>query len=236
MNKHFMIAMTTPLVCSSLIGLGVSAKAEPIPVREEHVVSDLPFFALASTEFDSEAENDLRLLEELSPLLDSIISFTRTSGIGTETSLPDSGPLPSRLISFAMNGPESIHGWVRNGYETNGIIIRPKKLWTEKFSLEEVAIGRARNRVARRILLKTIRTRLTSQPETIQIALFQAAETIWISGRPLTDGAGSPEERRAEDGIPSAEALLFWFAENESLCETVRKEARQKLEHLSATR
>ena len=104
---------------------------------------------------------------------------------------------------------------------------------TRPFRQQAVDKGLARDMAARRIFAAFLSKPHPGIPDKVQKSWFLAAMSVWIDGDPRRDVENdAPARRRAADGIPSAEALLEWFAENESFCESVRADATARLEDL----
>ena len=140
------------------------------------------------------------------------------------------GFVRSLYVGFLKQGPESPFGFGKAD-DQPGAIVRNRRQWTRLHSDEEVAAGRLRNRMARAAFLSALQSSDGPFPESIQLGMFLAACSVWLDAG-VMEGK-DPGRRRAEDGIPSAEALLEWFAENEDFCESVRAEARTRLDRLA---
>ena len=137
-----------------------------------------------------------------------------------------------RIERFLCAAPETELGFVRIPFETNGVSrfkVRIKRVRDDA----EVEKGRARNRAARRVFAEFLSEPHPDASGMVQELWLLAATSVWIDGvNGLFRETESTGRRREEDGIPSAEALLEWFAENESFCESVRVEARARLESI----
>jgi hypothetical protein len=62
---------------------------------------------------------------------------------------------------------------------------------------------------------------------------YATAQSFWIDVNPVRYGAGRASERREEDGIPSVESLLSWFATNVSSTAEIQEDANWRLSLLS---
>ena len=98
---------------------------------------------------------------------------------------------------------------------------------------EQLAANAETNAARRAMLLACLQSNCGNMEDGVQAAWLDACERIWICPPYYPDGGTKRASiRREEDGIPSSEALLEWFAENESFCESVRSQARTRLEHI----
>ena len=143
------------------------------------------------------------------------------------------GFVRSLYADFLKKGPESPFGFGRSG-DQPGAVIRNRRKWMRLHSDEDVAAGRLRNRMARAAFISSLQSSGRPFPETVQLGMFLASCSVWIDSGIMEDPK-APDRRREEDGIPSAEALLEWFAENEMSCESVRAKAKARLENLKKT-
>ena len=205
------------------------AKTETTDAPTEIKRSSFPAaFGCSSNAPAAELEALRSEFEKLVPFLNETKSDSFLSEAGN-ADYADPRPLSTRLVSFATSAPENPFGWVRNGHGTIGIMQGPRLSWERKYSDEQVETGRARNALARFVFVEKAMTALPSANPEIQKAIFNAAMDIWLSADDFADEEAAANRRRAEDGIPSAAALLEWFAENDSFCESVRAEARARL-------
>lgn len=141
-----------------------------------------------------------------------------------------------RIERFLCAEPETELGWVRGQLETNGCI-RVRHRIERVRDDATVEKGRARNGVARRVFAEFLSEPHPEASKEVQEFWLLAATSVWIdgvSGSSLFRESESTARRRAEDGIPSAEAILEWFAENDSFCESVRSQARARFERMKA--
>ena len=143
------------------------------------------------------------------------------------------GFVRSLYADFLKKGPESPFGFGRSG-DQPGAVIRNRRKWMRLHSDEDVAAGRLRNRMARAAFISSLQSSGRPFPETVQLGMFLASCSVWIDSGIMEDPK-APDRRREEDGIPSAEALLEWFAGNGSFCKRVRKEAESRLDSLQKT-
>ena len=137
----------------------------------------------------------------------------------------------SLYVGYLTKGPESAFGFGISESPTNSIVVNRRK-WKRLHSDEEVAAGRLRNRMARAAFVSCLQSSATSMPTVVQCGMFSAARSLWIRSEPKHGVVRPAEARREEDGVPSVESLLRWFAENELLCDEVRTEARRRLNAL----
>ena len=137
----------------------------------------------------------------------------------------------SLYVDFLKTGPESPFGFGRVD-DHPGTIIRNRRKWMRLHSDEEVSAGRLRNRMARAAFIFSLQASGSSYTETLQHGMFLASCSVWIHSNSMSEDPNAARRRREEDGIPSAEALLEWFAENEAFCESVRSDAKARLESL----
>ena len=104
---------------------------------------------------------------------------------------------------------------------------------SDRCSDAELAANAETNAARRAMLLACLQSNCGNMEDGVQAAWLDACERIWICPPYYPDGGTKRASiRRGEDGIPSSEALLEWFAENESFCESVRSQARTRLEHI----
>ena len=138
----------------------------------------------------------------------------------------------SLYVGYLTKGPESPFGLGRVD-DPPGAIVRNRRKWMRLHSDEEVAAGRLRNRMARAAFILFLKSSADSLPDVVQQGLFLASCSIWFDFDSMrNDGSNIQSRRREEDGILSAEAFLEWFAENENFCDSVRADAKARLESL----
>lgn len=224
--KTFLVVM--------FVFLGCLAKAEKTDARMENKSSAFPAeFGCSSNAPVAELQALRSEFVKLAPVLNKTTSGGRSSEDGN-AEFVDPRPLATRLVSFATTALENPFGRVRNGRGTIGIMQGPRLSWERKHSDEQVEAGRARNALARFVLIEQSMEALPSADPEIQEAFYDAAMDIWLSSADFAAEEDAANRRRAEDGIPSAEAILEWFAGNESFCESVRSRARTRLERMKA--
>ena len=195
------------------------------PNSESLLLSTIPLATPAAE--PKQEEELLRAFETIDPFARTTTNLLSVPLHGAAPMI-DSRSLESRLCAFATEGPESRYGRIRSD-ERSGPMSGARVVWGEKYSPDEVLAGRQRNRIARRILLEAMKERLPLADEAVQRAYLYAASSLWVVGHRGADGGGAAETRRKEDGIPSEETILEWFANNGALCDSVRAEARKQL-------
>jgi len=219
--KTFLVVMFVSWACL--------AKPETTDAR---IFSAFPaVFGCSSNAPAAELEALRSEFAKLAPFLNETTSAVFSPETGN-VEFVDPRPLATRLVSFATAGPEIPFGWVRNGGGTIGIMQGPRLSWERKHSDEQVEAGRARNALARFVFVEQSMEALPSANPEIQKAFFDAAMDIWLSSADFSAEEDVANRRRKEDGIMSVEALLEWFAENEAFCESVRSDAKARLESL----
>ena len=144
--------------------------------------------------------------------------------------------LASRLVVFATWLPDHRFGPRRppvlEKSERRRILNVPPHL-SDRCSDAELAANAETNAARRAMLLACLQSNCGNMEDGVQAAWLDACERIWICPPYYPDGGTKRASiRREEDGIPSSEALLEWFAENESFCESVRSQARTRLERM----
>ena len=166
--------------------------------------------------------NDFERLRPLElDMVDETLGPERTDG------------LASRLVRFATWLPDHRFGPRRppalERRNSRRISNLPPPL-SDRYSDAELAANADTNAARRAMLLDCLRSNFANMEDGVQTAWMDACDRIWIHPPYYPDGGAKRAAiRREEDGIPSAEALLAWFAENETSCESVRAEAKARL-------
>lgn len=144
--------------------------------------------------------------------------------------------LASRLVRFAKWLPD--HRFVPRRppalekSEQLRILNHPPHL-SDRYSDVELAANAETNAARRAMLLACLQANYGNMEDGVQAAWLDACERIWIRPPYYPDGGTKRAAiRREEDGISSAEVLLEWFAENENFCESVRADAKMRLDKL----
>ena len=116
---------------------------------------------------------------------------------------------------------------------TNDFFAGTRLVESDVFTPEQVCAGQNRNRIARCIAFSFFATNGESLGKDAQLHWLDACVKIWINNpkKSIWD-EGLAARRREEDGIPSAEALLRWFVDNENFCDEVRAAASNRLERI----
>ena len=176
-----------------------------------------------------------RILLDLCPLS---LSATNPIVVSSMSGHPVSDPrtLASRLVAFVTDRPDHrvIAGRPAFLVQRRG----PQKYRrssspTDGLTDEELRDGALENARRRRLLFSFLSANANKMDAEVQREWFFAFVRIWILPPYYPDGGYRRAAiRREEDGISSAEALLEWFAENESFCESVRTDAKARLESL----
>ncbi len=152
--------------------------------------------------------------------------------VGSTNAVPDSTPLRIRMAQFATEGPEQrlarVPGEVTAGYGSG-----PRMAWRLQYTEAEVAAGRNRNHLARLLALREISLGYDEMDDEVREDYYATAQSFWIDVNPVRYGAGRASERREEDGIPSVESLLSWFATNVSSTAEIQEDANWRLSLLS---
>lgn len=145
--------------------------------------------------------------------------------VQTETNGPPQ-PLAVRVLSFATKGPEDVIGRVWASDQSDTRFGGARFTWGNKYSEEEVAAGRMRNRLARQQILDFLVSEPEPDSEALWASYWEAAERLWIDDAAFGHG---PLCRAAahclEDGV-SRVGLIQWFLGTTNFC----GEARQRAE------
>ena len=209
----------------------VASATEPTTASDSNTKSHKPFPGLKTPDDMAEWQVLKKEFYDLEPFNVTATSFTMMK-ISSGTVIVGCRDVGLRIERFLCAEPETELDFVRIPFETNGVTrckIRVKRVRDDA----TVEKGRARNRVARRIFAEFLSEPHREVSAEIQEFWLLAAMSVWIDGvNGLFREAEATARRREEDGIPSAEALLEWFAENESFCESVRADAKARLESL----
>lgn len=177
--------------------------------------------------------NAIELLEPTKLDSTNIVSVSGKDVVVHHATVPDG--LSSRIVRFATSPrgfrpgprrPPSLEK--RRPSSPIGLPVSSRLV-----SDEELADHARQNADKRKLLLQFLQNHAGEMDPVVQDEWFSAFVRIWILPPYYPDGGCRRAAiRREEDGIPSAEAILEWFAENEAFCESVRADAKARLESL----
>ena len=219
----------------------------PLISTGNEVVSSRPFFSTNSLpSFCAETVSDpLESDPDFEIARDAFFSLCPTMLVSTNVLVESQNPdfrvtdprtLTGRLISFATERRDHRRQSIRPPIlekKRPGVAARPTSFPTDNMTDAELAAGEQQNSIRRSILLSYLRDNADNMENAVLMEWYDASVGIWVMS-PLSRAGdwGQESIRRAKDGIPSAEAILEWFAENEAFCESVRADAKARLESL----
>lgn len=226
MKKCFIVFL---MACSVSISGGAGLEAAFVRAEESArrlIVEDPASWCVLT--------NAVELLELRQLYSTNVVSLSGTNLIVRHSSIP--GTLSSRIVQFATN-PRGF----RPGPRRPPVL---EKRSPSKFTMappvsstlvsdEELEENARRNAYKRKILLLFLRDHAGQLKPDEQEDWLRAVIQLWIFPPYYPDGGAMRAMiRREEDGIPSDEALLRWFADNENFCDEVRTAASNRLERI----
>ena len=238
MNSFFKLSFYIVVLLESGAPL-ISTGNEVVSSRPFFSTNSLPSFLAESVAEPMETDPDFKTAR------DAFFSLCPTMLVSTNVFVESPNPdfrvmdprtLTGRLISFATERRDHRLKSIRPSVlEKNrpGVVTRQPRLPTDNRTDAELAAGERQNAIRRSILLSYLRDNAENMENAVLMEWYDASVGRWIMS-PLSRAGdwGQESIRRAKDGIPSAEALLEWFAENENFCESVRADAKARLEKL----
>ena len=182
---------------------------------------------------DSDHETDRAAFSRLCPML---LSSTNLFANPVDSKSGDCDPrtLSQRLVSFATEMKDHDPG-IRRPVVLRGKSPSSSETHSPSTGRKETqyAEGARRNAFRRNLLLSFLNDNANEMDDSVLMEWYLAIEQIWIDPPRFPDGGRYRGLiRRQEDGIPSAEALLRWFADNENFCDEVRAAASNRIERI----